>query len=98
MTRMEQKMAASEKQARTALSQMEALLPAAVQPHLTTAASALATFMKIHAEILTLSRRNSDVRSLALSLGRERMIAAQCDDQLRALRELLAKHSVGATR
>jgi len=98
MTRMEQKMAASEKQARTALTQLQALLPATSRPQLTAATSALDAFMKVHAEIIMLSRRNSDVRSLSLSLGRKRMVTALCDDQLRALQESLAKHSVGATR
>jgi hypothetical protein len=98
MTRMEQRMTVSEKQARTALSQMQALLPAASRPQVTAAANALDTFMRVHAEIITLSRRNSDVRSLSLSLGRKRVITAQCDDQLRALQESLAKHSLGATR
>jgi hypothetical protein len=98
MTRMEQRMAASEKQARTALTHMQALLPAASRPQLTAATTALEKFMKIHAEIVTLSRRNSDVRSLSLSLGRKRMITAQCDEQLRALQESLAKHSIAATR
>jgi hypothetical protein len=98
MTRMEQRMAASEQQARTALTQMQALLPAASRSQLTAATSALDRFMKVHAEIITLSRRNSDVRSLSLSLGQKRMITAQCDDQLRALQESLAKHTVGGTR
>lgn len=98
MTRMEQRMAASEKLARTTLTQMQALLPAASRPQLTAVTIALDKFMTIHAEIITLSRRNSDVRSLSLTLGRKRMITAQCDEQLRALQESLAKHSVGPTR
>jgi hypothetical protein len=98
MTLMEQRMSASEKQARTALTQMQAVLPAASRPQLTAASNALDTFMKVHTEIITLSRRNSDVRSLALSLGRKRMITAQCDDQLRALQESLAKRTLGGTR
>jgi len=98
MTRMEQSMAASERQARTALSQMQPLLPVAARAQLMAATTALDTFMKIHGEIITLSRRNTDVRSLSLSLGRKRMITAQCDEQLRALQESMAKHSIGATR
>jgi hypothetical protein len=99
MTRMEQRMAASEKQARTALAQMPALLPAAARSQLMAAAtSALDRFMKIHSEIITLSRRNSDVRSLALTLGQKRMITAQCDEQLQALQSALARHTVGPTR
>jgi hypothetical protein len=97
MTRMEKRMAASEEQAHAVLTQMQALAPAS-RSHLTAATMALDTFMKIHAEIITLSRRNSDVRSLSLSLGRKRMITAQCDEQLHALQESLVKHSIGATR
>jgi hypothetical protein len=97
MTRMEKRMAASEEQAHAALTQMQALAPAS-RSQLTAATMALDTFMKIHAEIITLSRRNSDVRSLSLSLGRKRMITAQCDEQLHALQESLVKHSIGATR
>ena len=98
MTRMEQKMTASEREARTALEQIRALLPPASRSELIAATTAFDRFMKIHADIITLSRRNSDVRSLALSLGRKRMITAQCDDQLRALQAALARHTVGPTR
>ena len=54
--------------------------------------------MAINDEIVTLSRRNSNVRSLALSLGRKRMVTAECEDDLRALEEALAKHEFTATR
>jgi hypothetical protein len=62
------------------------------------ATEALDRFEKINAELVTLSRRNSNVRSLALSLGRKRTVTALCDDQLRALEEALAKHAFSATR
>lgn len=45
-----------------------------------------------------LSRRNSDVRSLALSLGRKRTVMAVCEDQLRTLDDALAKHQFTAAR
>jgi hypothetical protein len=98
MTRMEQTMTASEQDARRALEQMRAFVSATSQSHLKAAAAALDRFSTVHREIITLSRRNSEVRSLALSLGRKRMISAQCDDQLRALQDALAKHSIGPTR
>jgi len=98
MTRMEQTMTASEGEARKAHAQMREVVPASSRAQLNAAAAALDRFSAVHREIITLSRRNSDVRSLALSLGRKRMIVAQCDDQLRALEAALAKHSVGATR
>jgi hypothetical protein len=98
MTRMEQEMTASERQARVALDQLRTLVPAASRSQLDAAAAALDRFSTIHREIITLSRRNSDVRSLALSLGQKRMITAQCDEQLRALQTALVRHTVGATR
>jgi hypothetical protein len=54
--------------------------------------------MGLNAQIVTLSRRNTNVRSLALSLGQKRMVAAACDDSLRALQDTLSKRGFSATR
>ena len=62
------------------------------------AAAALNRFLKINDEIIILSRRNSNVRSLALSLGRKRMLTAECEDDLAALEQVIAKHQFSATR
>jgi len=35
---------------------------------------------------------------LAVSLGRKRTLAAECDTELQALREVLAEHDFSATR
>ena len=43
--------------------------------------------MGVNAEIVVLSRRNSNVRSLALSLGQKRMLTAGCEETLRALQD-----------
>ena len=98
MDRVEQKMSASDATARKALEQLKTLLPPESAKHLTDAAAALDRFEMNNREILTLSRRNSEVRSLALTLGRKRMLTAQCDDQLRGLQEALGKHEMKATR
>jgi hypothetical protein len=98
MSRMESDMAASDTAARAALAALARLLPASAAGSLTSATSALDRFLKTNAEIVSLSRRNSNVRSLALSLGRKRMVTAICDDHLRALEESLAKHRFTATR
>ena len=98
MTRMEVQMTASAAAARNALDELRAALPAAAAPHLAAASDAVDRFMSIHAEIVTLSRRNSDVRTLALSLGRKRIVTAACEAQLQALEEALAKHEFTATR
>jgi hypothetical protein len=98
MTRMEQQMAASEAKAQKALDDLKRLIgPRAAAP-LTAAAAALEQFKAINREIVTLSRRNSEVRSLALSLGRKRMLTAMGDEQLHALEDELAKHDLRATR
>ena len=63
-----------------------------------TATGALDEFTKLNAEIVSLSRRNSNVRSLAISLGRKRTLAAVCDDHLRQLNDALASHAFAGTR
>lgn len=98
MTRLEEEMSASKATARTALAQMKSLLGPDAGAHLAAATNALDRFEAINRDIITLSRRNSNVRSLALSLGQKRTVTAQCDDQLRALQEALAKHSATGTR
>jgi hypothetical protein len=98
MTRMEEQMAASEAAARRALEQVKAALSPAAAPQLVTTVAALDRFKSITSEIIKLSRRNSNVRSLALSLGRKRVVTAECDDQLRALEQALAKHAFTGTR
>jgi hypothetical protein len=98
MTRIEERMMVSQDAARSALMQMQVLLPPASRARLQAATVALDKFIAINKEIITLSRRNSDVRSLALTLGQKRMVTAECDDHLRALEAALAKHAVRATR
>jgi negative regulator of replication initiation len=98
MSRMEAAMAASETVARDAVDTLKGLLASAAAPHLTAAAVALDRVKAINAELVTLSRRNSNVRSLALSLGRKRTVTAECDDTLLALEDALAKHNFTATR
>jgi hypothetical protein len=98
MTRMEEQMAASEAAARKGLDQIKSLLPPEAGSHLTAAVAALDRFKTTNAELIKLSRQNSDVRSLALTLGRKRVLTAQCEDQLRGLQEALAKHTNPATR
>lgn len=98
MTRMEKRMAASEADARGALKMLASLIPPASRPQLVAATAALDRFMGLNAQVIALSRRNSNVRSLALSLGQKRMLSAACEDSLRALQDALGKHEFSATR
>jgi hypothetical protein len=98
MTRLEGRMHAAEGVARKTLEELKTATGPAAIPHLGAAAAALDGFIARNREIVASSRRNSNVRSLALSLGRKRTITAQCEDQLEALEQALAEHSFGATR
>jgi hypothetical protein len=98
MTRMEAQMAAAAGTVRKALDDLKGLIGATASAQLTAAIAAFDRFEETNREILALSRRNSEVRSLALSLGRKRMVTAVADDQLRGLEEALAKHAFTGTR
>jgi hypothetical protein len=98
MSRMEQQMATAEAAARSALGSLKSLVPPAAGPALAGATTALDRFTRINTELIALSRRNSNVRSLALSLGRKRTLTAACDESLHALQEALSKRGFTATR
>ena len=98
MTNLEQRMMTAEGVARDALRTMASLLPAE-SARVTAATAALDSFMSVNAEIVKLSRRNSNVRSLALSLGQKRTLTAKCEETLRSLQDALEQRDMsGGTR
>jgi hypothetical protein len=98
MTRMEAQMTAAAGTVRKAVDDLKQLIGTKASAQLTAAMAAFDRFEDTNREILTLSRRNSEVRSLALSLGRKRTVMAVADDQLRGLEEALGKHAFTGTR
>lgn len=98
MTRLEQRASEAEASARRALATIAGLVPAGSRPQLALATAALDRFVAVNAEIVALSRRNSNVRSLALSLGQKRTLTARCEESLRALEDALAKRHFAGTR
>src|SRR4029077_17246619 len=87
MARMEAAMTASEAAALKALDSLKGRLPPTAAPQLAAAAAALGRVTSITREIRRLPRRNSNVRSLALSLGKKRTVTAECNDILQALED-----------
>lgn len=49
--------------------------------------SAFLKFIEIHKEVVRLSRMNTNIKSLQLSLGRKRRVAAQCEEILNSLQD-----------
>jgi hypothetical protein len=98
MTRMEQKMSTSERAARTALDSLRPMTSASSRPKLDEAAAALKRFLELNTQIIALSRRNTNVRSLMLSLDEKRKVTVACADTLRALQSALAKRGYSGIR
>jgi len=98
MTKMEEQMAQADAAARKALAELQPLIPKARSSALTDATAALDQLKQVNAEIVQLSRRNTNVRSLALALGQKHSMRARCEAALQALSDSLAQHEFKATR
>jgi hypothetical protein len=98
MARMEKQMADLETSARGALHGLSKLAAPGARAPLASAIAALDRFVDLSRKIVSLSRRNSNVRSLSLSLTGRPPLAAACDGSLRALQEALAAEESTATR
>ena len=60
---------------------------------------AFSKFMEVHKEVVRLSRTNTNIKSLQLSLGRKRKVAAQCEEILNSLQDTVQTgRSFKATR
>ncbi len=91
MTAMEKRMAESEAVARRNIASLGPIVQPGSRPHLAAATADLDTFMALNAQIVGLSRQNTNVRSLALSLNQKGPLAAACEESLGALTDALAK-------
>lgn len=98
MDRIEGEMTALDKQVAGALEALAKLPGAEQQAELAQAQAAYQEFQKVQTQILELSRRNSNVRSLALSLGKKRMATASCTETLTALQKSIRSEKSPATR
>ena len=94
MGRMEKSMATSEAAARNTLKTLSTLVDIKSQPRVVSASTALDRFMAVNQQIISLSRRNTNVRSLALSLNQKQKVTVECENALHALRDALAKRGV----
>jgi len=98
MTQIEQRATAVAADARQRLTGLTGGTAGPATAALRAAASLFDRLMATHDEVIALSRRNTNVRSLALTFGRARVVAADCADELRLLQDSLATHGSEATR
>lgn len=97
MTRMEKEMADLDARARAALGSLRQLAPGA-DTALADALAKLDQFKAISTQIVELSRRNTNVLSLELSLRQKPALKAACDERLRSLQDALASEGPKSTR
>jgi hypothetical protein len=98
MTRMEKSMARSAAAARNALKTLSSLVDPSSQARIASATAALGRFMAVNEQIVSLSRRNTNVRSLALSLNQKGKLIPECENALHALRDALSKRGFVGVR
>ena len=98
MTQIEQRMAAAEAAARDALKTLTATVPAGLRPKVAAATTQLDQLVATNQQVIDLSRRNTNVRSMALALNQKRAAVTGCEEPLHALQQALAKRGYVGTR
>jgi hypothetical protein len=94
MDELEVLMAKYDQQVRSDLDGLAALQKLRADPDLKAAASDYARFSDVRGRILVLSRENTNVRSLAISLGQERKVESLCQDALSALQQAILEEPI----
>lgn len=80
------------------LGELADLVPDEERETLREAETAYAEFASVTSEVIGLSRENTNIKSFALSLGKKRQMAAQCDEILLSLQEAVRSREFRATR
>ena len=87
-----------EQEINESLKTLKALVPPEKQGAYQEAKSAFNELMKVTAQVIDLSRQNTNIKSFELSLGRKRKISAQCGEILVSLEEAVKAREFKATR
>ncbi|HME72848.1 MAG TPA: hypothetical protein VKM54_23710 [Myxococcota bacterium] len=94
MDELEALMTQEDEQVRSDLTGLGALPKLSGDADLATAASRYAQFREIKSQILTLSRENTNVRSLSISLNQKRKVMLSCQEALRHLQEAILEEPI----
>ena len=98
MDRIERKMKDYLDTAKKALHELRSIPELRGSAELVNAESAYKRIVEINAEVVRLSRLNTNIKSSALSLGKKRLISAKCQEILGALQDMIESHRFKATR
>ncbi len=98
MAHLEAEMSRRETDASAATTALAQLAEPKTKPTVAAAVAALARFKELSGQLIALSRRNTNVRSLALALRQKPALMAACETSLTALESALAKETFSATR
>ncbi|MEI6972970.1 MAG: hypothetical protein WCL44_15810 [bacterium] len=90
-------MATEDAQVQKNLADLAALPKFNNDPDLTSATARYAEFSKIKTRILTLSRENTNVRSLSISLNQKRKVMLVCQEVLGALQQAIQAEPIAGT-
>jgi len=98
MDRIERKMKDYLDTAKKALHALRSIPELRVSAALVNAESAYKRIVELNAEVVRLSRLNTNIKSSALSLGKKRLISAKCQEILGVLHDTIESHRFKATR
>jgi hypothetical protein len=97
MDELEALMAAEDARVRKSLDGLAALVRFSKDPELATAAARYVEFSHIRTQILALSRENTNVRSLSISLNQKRKVMLGCQAALGALQQAILAEPIAGT-
>jgi hypothetical protein len=98
MDQIETQMETEENEASKSLDELASIVGEKSRHALLQAKTAFSEFMEVTAKVIKLSRQNSNIKSLELSLGKKRKVTAQCDEILVAFQEAVQSRTFKATR
>ena len=98
MDRIEAQMQAEENEVAKSLEALTGIIDEEHRDSALQAKTAFADFMAVTSEVIKLSRQNSNIKSLELSLGKKRKLTAQCDEILATFQETVQSRTFKATR
>ncbi len=98
MDGIEKRILENDAMARRSLHALQPLVSPERQPTLRRAELAYNEFAHVTEKVVKLSRQNTNIKSLELSLNRKRTITSQCDEILMSLQDAVQSRSFKATR